>query len=233
MDNLEKREKEIFETIKRLKNYSFVIIGGYAVNAYTLPRFSTDCDIVVKDKSESKKIETELLEIGYVEEIESQADTQYYGEFKRYTKEIEGGFKVSIDILIRDVLDRQTDATFSANWIFENSKECVLRGKTISEELTLNIVNLDALFAMKAISCRKTDIRDIFMLVSGITRKEWVKQEIKSRYDLNDRLQKIEDKVNSAEFRDGLQSVFGKVPDKIFEKQKELIAKLKENNGAT
>ncbi len=53
---LSMREKEIFETLKSLKSCNFVIIGGYSVNAYALPRFSVDCDIVIKDKSELEKI---------------------------------------------------------------------------------------------------------------------------------------------------------------------------------
>ncbi|MBI5881026.1 hypothetical protein HZB90_02755 [archaeon] len=85
MEKFEAREKEIFETLKRIKNHDFVVVGGYSVNAYTLPRFSTDCDIVVKDESESKKIGPELLKAGYAEEPESKAETPYHGEFKRYT----------------------------------------------------------------------------------------------------------------------------------------------------
>jgi len=62
MENLQLREKEIFETLKKIKNSNFVVIGGYAVNAYTLPRFSVDCDIVIKDRKELEKIEEALLE---------------------------------------------------------------------------------------------------------------------------------------------------------------------------
>ena len=59
------REEEIFKAIKWLKDYEFVLIGGYAVNAYTLPRFSVDCDIVLRDETELRKIEKNLLGIGY------------------------------------------------------------------------------------------------------------------------------------------------------------------------
>ena len=53
-DLFQLREKEIFETLRKLKDRNFVLIGGYAVNAYTLPRFSVDCDIVIyKDDLES------------------------------------------------------------------------------------------------------------------------------------------------------------------------------------
>lgn len=49
MDMLQIREKEVFDTLKKIRECRFVLIGGYAVNAYTLPRFSVDCDIVVED----------------------------------------------------------------------------------------------------------------------------------------------------------------------------------------
>ena len=51
MGMLQLREKEIFETLKQLKKFKFIIIGGYSVNAYTLPMFSVDCDIVIRDKN--------------------------------------------------------------------------------------------------------------------------------------------------------------------------------------
>ena len=59
MDMLQLREKEIFETLRNIRNFKFVVIGGYAVNAYTLPRFSVDCDIVIEDDSQLKDIEKE------------------------------------------------------------------------------------------------------------------------------------------------------------------------------
>jgi len=60
MELLQLREKEAFETLNKIKNCRFVLIGGYAVNAYTLPRFSVDCDIVVEGKTAADKITKEL-----------------------------------------------------------------------------------------------------------------------------------------------------------------------------
>ena len=57
MEQLQLREKEIFETLKKIKKSNFIVIGGYAVNAYTLPRFSADCDIVIKNRKELEEIE--------------------------------------------------------------------------------------------------------------------------------------------------------------------------------
>lgn len=135
MEMLQLREKEIFNTLQKIKRFEFVVIGGYAVNAYTLPRFSVDCDIVVKDKIDLKKIEEQLKDIDYHKEESSKLSTPYLGEFVRYMKEIKKNIKVSMDILIGNVLDRQTNATFSADWVFQNSKKRLLQGKTISEEL--------------------------------------------------------------------------------------------------
>ena len=65
---LQVREKEIFETLKKIRKFKFVVIGGYAVNAYTLPRFSVDCDIVIREIKELDKIKKVLLELGYTKE---------------------------------------------------------------------------------------------------------------------------------------------------------------------
>jgi len=223
---LELREKEIFETLKRMSKFKFVIIGGYAVSAYTLPRFSVDCDIVVKDKEELKEIEEVLVNFGYIKEENNKDKTSYYGAFLRLEKDLGDNIKVSIDILIKEVLDRQTNATFSAEWIFDNSKIKILRGKTITEELKLRIINLDALFVLKFVSCRLTDIRDIFMLAPNIKNKKWIKEEILKKYDFNKLFIKIKDKITSKQFKDNLQGVYGIIDEKIFEKHKKAILEL-------
>src|SRR3989344_4899382 len=181
MEQLQLREKEIFETLKKIRKNNFVVIGGYAVNAYTLPRFSADCDIVIKDHKELKKIEKFLLKLGYHKEENYSNELPYHGNFERYEKDIWHNFKVSMDILAGEVLDRQTEAAFSAGWIFDNSVLRNLQGKTISEQLKLKIVKADALFTMKLISYRQTDIRDIFLLVNSIKDKDWVKKEVSER----------------------------------------------------
>ena len=96
MEQLQFREKEIFETLKKIKKRKFVVIGGYAVNVYTLPRFSVDCDIVIKDRKELKEIEESLFELGYYKEKNSSEEVPYEGNFERYEKELDKNFKVSI-----------------------------------------------------------------------------------------------------------------------------------------
>ena len=151
MEQLQFREKEIFNTLKMIKKSDFVVIGGYAVNAYTLPRFSVDCDIVIRDRKELGKIGEALVELEYVREKNYSEEVPYEGNFERYEKELGKNFRVSMDILIGEVIDRQTRVTFSADWVFNNSDVRNLQGKTISEQLGIRIVNADALFAMKMV----------------------------------------------------------------------------------
>lgn len=228
---LQLREKEIFNTLRKIRNEEFVVIGGYAVNAYTLPRFSVDCDIVVKGINELKRIAKKLLVLGYAKEQLSKEEIDYYGRFERYKKEVAKCFDVSIDILSKEITDRQTKAAFSEDWIFENSELRILKGKTIQERLKLRIINPDALFVMKMISSRASDIRDCFMLAPCIKEKEWVKHEVSKRYDFNDRFAKLKNKITSKQFKDGLQGVFGFVDEQVFNKHKEIIFRLGTNSA--
>ena len=79
---------------------------------------------------------------------------------------------------------------------------------------------------MKLISCRQTDIRDIFLLINSVQDKEWVKSEIAARYNLSDRLSKALSKINSKQFKDELQGVFGMIDDKVFERNRYMILEL-------
>jgi len=227
MDPLQLREREIFETLKKLKKFRFVIIGGYAANAYTLPRFSVDCDIVIEDTDESRKIEGVLIKNGYAKVLSPKMREAYHSAFERYEKDLGNGFRVSIDILIAEVSDRQTMAVFPAEWIFSNSSIRTLKGRTITEALKARIVNIDALFVMKFISCRATDIRDIFMLVPNVVDKDWIMNEISSRYNFDAPFIKIEAKITSKQFRDGLQGVYGLLDGVAFEKHKNAVLGLR------
>lgn len=219
MNLFQARETEIFETLKQLKGCSFVLIGSYAVNAYTLPRFSVDCDIVIKDDSETGKVETILRSLGFKKEEKGKPGLPYQGDFVRYEKELGEGIKVSVDILIGAVLDRQTGISFSAEWIFRNSGVRQLRGKTIVEQLGLRIIGVEALIALKLVPARVTDIRDIFMLLP-LANIGKVKGEIASQVDFTAQFERIKGKIMSDAFRNNLQGVYGFVDNKTFERHK-------------
>jgi len=216
---LQLREKEIFETLEKIKRIDFVVIGGYAVNAYTLPRFSVDCDIVVK---ENIKLLHKLLQ----KKKYKIAEKDYKKKFLRYEKNIGRNFKVSMDILVGEIIDRQTNSVFTADWVFKNSSLRFLKGKTITEELKLRIIDIDALIVIKFISCRSTDIRDVFMLMPKAKDKDWIKNEISKKFDFKDRFSKVKDKITSLKFKDDLQGVYGYIDEVLFEKHKKAVLDL-------
>lgn len=225
MELLQLREKEIFKTLKKIRKFRFVVIGGYAVNAYALPRFSVDCDIVVEDITEARKIGKGLEKEGFVnKDVDKDIE-----RFLKYEKDIGNNFKVSFDVMVKDVLERKTRAVFSAEWVFKNSSLRPLKGRTITEELKLRIPAPDALIVMKIVSCRNADIRDVFMLITQAKDIGWIKQEIGKRYDFNDRFEKIKEKISSKTFKDNLQGVYGYIEEKIFEKHKKAVLEMSKN----
>ncbi|MBW2966275.1 hypothetical protein KY342_04185, partial [Candidatus Woesearchaeota archaeon] len=115
---------------------------------------------------------------------------------------------------------------FSAKWVFENSSIKPFKGKTITEELKLRIINPDALIVMKSISCRSADIRDVFMLITKSKDKTWIKQEIEKRCSFKERFAKIKEKINSKQFKDNLQGVYGHIDDELFKRYKKQVLKL-------
>ena len=200
MDLLQLREKEIFETLKGIKDFNFAVIGGYAVNCYTLPRFSVDCDIIISDKKEADKICKELENLAYKKEEAGKFDAPYHAEFVRYEKKIKENFKVSMDVLIGYV-----------------------KGKTIAEQLKLRVINPDALFAMKFSAARAVDIRDVFMLALTVKNTDWIREEVSKRCNFKENFNIIKNKVTSLKFKDDLQGVFGFIDEKLFEKHKKAL----------
>ncbi len=225
---LERREREIFKTLKKIKEATFVVIGGYAVNVYALPRFSIDCDIVVKNAKEANKIEKMLSLLGYSKGEESKVKTPYHGEFIRYEKTLEKEFKVSFDIIIGTVVDRQTGAVLSADWVFEHSSKKELRGKVVADKIDVRVPHVEALIVMKLLSCRNTDMRDIFMMIDKVQNKDIIRKEVSERTDFNKQFKKLKEKITSKEFKNNLQGVFGLVQEKTFEKNKEKVLALGE-----
>ncbi|MBI2139579.1 hypothetical protein HYU14_01535 [Candidatus Woesearchaeota archaeon] len=210
-------------TLEKLQGLNFVLIGGYAVNAYTQPRFSVDCDIVVLNEADAKKVISSLKQAGY-EKKEADPDIPYCGDFACLVKKV-GGYSVPFDILIKHVVDRKTNSRFSAEWIFENSKIRRLRGKANPVRIDVRIANPEALIIMKLAASRKSDFRDVFMLLGGDINLNTVHTELES-HGLGDKLKEFKEYATSQGYKDNLQGVFGKIDDKIFNKLIETIRRL-------
>lgn len=205
------REAMILETLREMPK-DVVLIGGYAVNAYVPPRFSIDCDLVVFDKiSEISKI---LGNRGFEEAEKGDIP---HGEYIRFVRREN---KVSFDLLHNSVFDRETGIVFEGELFKKYSKERVTVGRTNPIRISMRIADPELLFAMKFVSARRQDIRDIFML-SGI-EVDWdlIKELIENKCGkelIKQRAKFIKTTITSKNYRESLQGAYGKIPDKAFE----------------
>lgn len=209
---IQERERVVLETLEKIPRQNVVLIGGYAVNAYVPPRFSIDCDIVILDNA--KNIEDALKKDGYAKE---EAGDVPFGNYLRYVGEKE---KVSFDLLVNSVLDRGSGVVFEAELFEKYSRRRVTVGRAHPIRIEMRIADPELLFAMKFVSARKQDIRDIFMLAGeGLKWGLIVKiilgkcnsDMIKKRIDL------IKRSIKSKGYRDSIHGPFGKMPDERFD----------------
>jgi len=208
---LESREAIILETLRELPKDA-ILIGGYAVNAYVPPRFSIDCDLVIFDEiTEIKKI---LIRKGFEETEKGDVPCGKYVRFMRKWD------KVSFDLLLNSVFDKETGIVFESGLFKDYSRERITVGRANPIRIKIRIADPELLFAMKFVSARRQDIRDIFML-SGIELKWDLTKEIIekkcSKELIEKRISFIKTKITSKNYKDSLHGAFGKIPDKTFD----------------
>jgi len=185
------RENEILRIIERLKNagLDFIVVGGHAVSGLARHRFSVDLDSVVREDQlkEFKKI---LEKEGYVKKVEKRGiDELYGGWFESYVKKIKG-LPVTVDLLVGSLVSRGTNASWSFNYIKENSTTVNISGTELS--VVGQVPERELLIAFKLHSMRRADIRDMIMLSGG---SDWEKiLEHAKRGDLK----RLKDQINRA-----------------------------------
>jgi hypothetical protein len=225
---LDARESIILKTLRRLPKKDIVLIGGYAVNAYVPPRFSIDCDIVVLGGQ--SKIESLLKADGFMKVGEGEVT---YGGYVRYEME---GTKVSFDLLENSVVDRDTKIVFEGDLFRKHSAERTTVGRSVPTRIRMRIVHPELLFAMKFVSARKQDVRDMFMLAGGNLGPKLIIDLLSAKCGpslISERSHSIKRDVQSENFRDSLYGPFGRIPDERFELCRRRLVELLETLGST
>lgn len=207
--DLTARETEIIRTLSAFNSHleKFVVIGGYAVSALALHRFSVDCDIVVS-WSEIGWFKSVLISEGYQESVEARVTKSIHNaKTIKFIKKIAGG-EISVDLFVNSLVSRNTLGEWSYDEISENSIRAIIVG--ITDSTPARVPKKELLIALKLHACRDTDLRDIVMLDEGVdwnavadfanTGKKIVLDE-----QLNLALRKIESK----EFSNSLKAEFG------------------------
>ena len=209
---LDARESIIIKTLQKLSREDVVLIGGYAVNAYVPPRFSIDCDLVVLGSS--SKLESLLKKDGFRKTAEGDVS---YGEYVRYeTKNV----KVSFDLLENSVVDRDTRIVFEGELFKKHSAERTTVGRSVPTRIKMRIADPELLFAMKFVSARRQDVRDMFMLAGANLDWDLVTELLSAKCDrklMGERSHAIMRDVKSKTFRDSLHGPFGRIPNERFD----------------
>lgn len=161
------RENEILKTIERMvkAGLDFVVVGGYAVSAIARHRFSVDCDIVVSKEGLSefeKLLETEGYE-GHIER--TNLHESYGGAFVSFRKEV-SDLPVAVDMLVNGLVCRATGAAWSFDYVRRHSIDGSISG--LKASVTCRVPEKELLIAFKIHSGRRTDVRDIIMLVENV-----------------------------------------------------------------
>ncbi len=209
---MQERERIVIETLKKIPKRNVILIGGYAVNAYAPPRFSVDCDLVVFGRT--KAVETVLSRQGFVKTEEGDV---LYGSYIRYFMEKE---KVSFDLLVNSVLDRETGIFFEGELLKKNSKVRITVGRANPVRIKMKIIDPEFLFAMKFITARKQDIRDIFMLAGEDLKWDLVTKIVSGKCSselIKKRRGLIKRSIHSKSYRDSIHGPYGKMPDERFD----------------
>jgi hypothetical protein len=207
---LESREALILQVLKELPK-EVVLVGDYAVNAYVPPRFSIDCDIVVLEGA--AEAEKALSKHGFKEKERGDVPN---GEYIRFVQE---GDRVSFDLLLNSVLDRDSGIVFEGSLFKRYSKERATVGRADPTRIKMRIADPELLFSMKFVSARRQDIRDVFMLSGTEIDRNLIEEIVRKKCGeklIEERARLIKAKVTSKHYRDSLQGAFGRIPDKTF-----------------
>lgn len=211
--SLEDREQVVLEMLQKLPKDDAVLVGGYALNAYVPPRFSVDCDLVVL--GDPGPIEEMLEDHGF--ERAEEGDVPY-GDYLRYVRPDE---KVSFDLLVDAVLDRQTGVVFGGTLFEDYSRVRTMVGRATPIRIEMRIADPELLFAMKFVPGRRQDIRDLFMLAGEDLDWDTVRGIVLETCDPDvvlDRVKLTRETVGSEGYRDSLQGAYGQIPDDHFER---------------
>ena len=203
-----RRENEILRTLNRLveEEEDLVVVGGYAVSGLGKHRFSVDCDIVIPKMSLSK---TEMLLKGleFERDFEKKGfDVTYTGEFIRYVKKVDQ-LPVTFDLLVGSLVCRTTEASWSFEYVKKHSVKTSIGG--IENLVKCRVPEKELMIAFKVHSARRTDVRDIVMLIEEsdldkvLTHLRRGKAEV-----LKEQIDNIMEMLNDEKLVDSLKGVF-------------------------
>jgi hypothetical protein len=226
------REEEIGRIIEQLSkqtkgfdNPKMVLIGGYALRAFTsLSRYTRDCDFVLK-KSDGWNLDKirKLLPNDLSTETFEKRDSS---GFLRCVKLLKAGAKISIDFMEGEVRGRTDEQVFFiTEKLLQKAKKVEI---TIAEKTTeMYVPDYTDYLILKFMSARPSDTRDIATLVwkNGIPSSltEEAKKTLAHPEILGNNLRLIISDISDKRFLDSWKGTF--VTTEFTEEAKEKVLK--------
>ncbi|MEF8874750.1 MAG: hypothetical protein V5A88_08820 [Candidatus Thermoplasmatota archaeon] len=220
------RENQIFNKLTELeeKEIDFILIGGYAVSAFH-HRFSVDADIVIRKKELERCLKI-MSDNGFKEIQREDLNSIYGGQFIALRKDKE--LPVNFDIMVDSLKCRQTEATWSYDYLHQNLISKEIEGNEKSVHTT--IPEKELLIAIKLHSGRLTDVRDIVALNNDVNRDKILNHTDRGRKkDFLKILKNVEGTLDREGFEDSFKGVFSEkqLPNKNIKDLRKLISDLK------
>lgn len=182
------------------------LIGGYAASAYGRPRYSRDLDFVVPSASRDRVLE-QMEGMGF--EFRPLRKPQRPDAF-RDSRTLHRG-DVSIDVMIGQVRDKETQVSVPGSWISAGSRDMRLILLSGSTQKPVRVCRPEALWALKLISGRDQDLGDLFAISTEPVDTREIRTllaQVKNRA-LEDRFKDEEARLNTSKiFADSMSSRF-------------------------
>jgi len=211
---LTSRESEIIRILRVLSEASdgFVVIGGYAVNAYGQHRFSVDCGLAT-NRDNVPVIDATLLREGF-ELRRSEVRPPIGVTIREYAKSV-GGETASIELFVDTVVNTTTRGIWTYKFTQENSVEAIVMGAT--DSTPSRVANRNLLVAMKLHAGETQDFEDIVMLSEKADWKAVAKcSACGSKQQLIDQIDYAIGEISSPKFATELKSTFAMRSDPAF-----------------
>jgi hypothetical protein len=157
------RERQLLVSLTGFPPSGVLVIGGYAVSARSIPRYSHDIDLVLDDPAVDHA-RTFLEQRGFRKTRDrSGFEGNYGGSWERWQRS-EGG--PTVDLLPRSVQDRTFRFPLPFARASRGAQVMALRGLQ-SGEVLLPVASVEVLLFLKFQPLRDRDIGDIACLASS------------------------------------------------------------------
>lgn len=157
------RERALYSSLEGISSDGVVVIGGYAVSARSVPRYSHDIDLVI-DEAALLPIQSFLAGRGFRRTRQRAGIEQNFGGTWERWEGSKGG--PTVDLLARSVQDRDFKVPMPFERVARGAEVLPLRGLHAST-VALPVASNEVLVALKLQPLRDKDMGDIACLADS------------------------------------------------------------------